>query len=116
MDAKTIHALLLAEGTRVNLPKYYTRDLTFHDLEELEASGMQHFLWCLRTCGTHLINLDPSVRRLGDASAYTLAYACASFGDDEILWYVFTDGALVPVSKERALRLADQACPKGART
>lgn len=116
MTAETIHALLLAESARVALPEAFHRDVTVHDLRELQETETQEFIWVLRTCGSHLIRLDklqPS-ERVPTFRAITPSHwlECISgLGDPKMLYYHFTGHHLRPVTLEHARRITSGLPP-----
>lgn len=106
MTATEIHAILLAEAGRVNLPEYYTADLTKHDLNCLTETGSQHFIYVLRTCGTFLIPLDKGKQEYSFPSAFSFVSAIGRYSDDVMLWYHFHNGQLEPITREQAIELS----------
>jgi hypothetical protein len=101
--ADEIHAILLSEAARVNLPEAYQRDLTFHDLNDLHESQTKHFIYVLRTSGTHIIRLDQGRQQ------YSVVSAIATFGDAAMHWYQFHAGRLEEITVDQAKRLASLA-------
>ena len=67
---------MVREAIKRGLPKFYVRDLVFHDVNDLrdEIPKDGKFYWCIRTCGTFLSQYD-SVYRLSGRS------------DDQWAWF-----------------------------
>jgi hypothetical protein len=105
MKASEIHAILMAESNRAELPTAYRNDVIVHDLTTLETTGSQHFLWVLRESGSHLITLDvPLEGARVTAASYLLAVGRA-YASQPHLYYHF-DGGLSPVSYAEAEQIA----------
>jgi hypothetical protein len=106
LSPDAIHAILTAEAARVQLPKFYIRDLTFHDLNDLHESGTKHFVYVLRECGTHIVRLDQGREQ------YACVTAIAGMANPESMhWYEFRNSELREISMEDAKRLASQSVP-----
>ena len=108
MTPQNIHAILSAESVRTGLPQFYKNDVVVHDLNQLIESPTEDFIWVLRTCGSHLVDLTIP-RKFG--SAYNLVTAIGSSFDGHV-WYHFKDGILTEITFEEAKKLATMATPK----
>lgn len=108
MTAADIHAVLMAEAAKKQLPKSYQRDLTVHDLNELAAYGTQFFIWVLRTNGTFIVPLDHITPTRGNWPHHVMKAIC-SFGDTEMYYYIFRNGKLHPTTGDLALQAATEA-------
>jgi len=58
MKVEQVHAMLLAESDKRQLPKHYKNDVLVHDLSQLSEDYGEgecgRFLWMLRTNGSHM--------------------------------------------------------------
>lgn len=123
MTPESIHALLLAESDRVQLPQHWKTDVTVRDLEELAETGSQRFIWVLRTCGSHLVRMDdqqtaeqvPAWRYKMLPSSFLDAIA-RTFSDDGKLYYHFDGSRLEPVTLDRAREITCTREPEPAAT
>ena len=56
--------MIKAESKRLGLPKFYTEDLTKHDLNILRSKDSEKsFVWVVRECGTHLWFYKPDAKQ-----------------------------------------------------
>jgi hypothetical protein len=108
MQPNEIHALLIAEGARTNLPECYKRDLEVHDLAQLTERESQNFIWVLRTCGTHIFELDNFKNAPGNRPT-DLVKCVGRFGDSAIQYYHFSNGVLTAVTYDKAFAIAESA-------
>jgi hypothetical protein len=103
MTAYEIHALLMAECIRQELPKYYKDDVIVHDLNILLINGTKRFVWMIRESGSHLVPLDPVDRNYARAILKTYQ------GYTDAKWYVFDNGALASITYDGAKNLIEGA-------
>lgn len=109
METQQIHALLVTEGARLSLPEAYQRDLHVHDLNQLEESGTQEFIWVLRTCGTHIFELDTFKDMAGNRPSDLMSCMKQTFSDNVRHFYHYKAGALREVTYEQGCTIATEA-------
>jgi hypothetical protein len=108
LDVKLIHSLLVMEAERQHLPEIYVRDVFVHDYDQLRARGSKWFIWVLRTCGSHIIELDTDYPFAAPFAA-TYLRAIGRHADEKTLYYEYSMGCLAPRSFQQALELAAAA-------
>ena len=97
LSMRKAYYLLLEEAFKSGLPQFYKDDLLVHDRKQLEDEDFQNFLWMVRVCGTHLVNLEKR-------DAYTLAYELQHcFEEWEHQWYHYSNGTLRKVTFEEIM-------------
>jgi hypothetical protein len=115
MDHNEIHVILIAEANRRNLPEAFQKDLLVHDVNRLQETGSQDFLWVLRTCGTDLFTLDDK-QKPGEVLRNLFWQKRSQFADEQVHFYHFQDGNLSEVTFEQAQHAALEASPAPRRT
>lgn len=103
MEAYKIHDLMVKEGERLELPKAYKNDLYYHDPHDPCKSGTQHFIWVLRTNGTHIIKLD---QHAPHSEVYQLVQAIKGMDNQDMHWYEFVGGVLNKITVDDAKGVA----------
>jgi hypothetical protein len=109
MKVEQVHAMLLAESNKRQLPKHYKNDVLVHDLSQLSEDYGEgecgRFLWMLRTCGSHMWSeqnhkttfpIPPSLQQT--TSVMTTWKGSA---DDDRHWYHFDGTELKEVTPEQ---------------
>lgn len=98
MSAIKAYEAMVEEAARVGLPKFYDADLFYHDRTEVLAMKSPRFLWALRECGTHLIDLHTHNSHVAGSIMQAVGNA--------IHWYIYDSGKLRHISHDDAYRLA----------
>jgi len=91
---EAVYDAMLAEATRVGLPKTFLTDLTVHDRRFVATHPDASFVWMLYQHGTHIVTLGPR-------SATTLRLVCVGMGEVRLYWV--SPAALEAVSLDEAL-------------
>jgi hypothetical protein len=110
LAAETIYSLLAAEWEKTGWPKFYQRDLTFHDKNYLHETGTQEFIWVTRECGTHIDALDTDILVKKEEHNWpSCMVRCYRKMGSENRYYYFTEGILTEVTADQAQTVAELA-------
>ena len=115
MKINEVHALLLAESGKRELPKHYKNDVLVHDLSQLVEDYGEgecgRFMWMLRTCGSHMwTEHDQKIKNFRHDTSIMTVWKQRS--DDEWYWYHFDGAELKEVTPEQGCKIPLEAWGK----
>ena len=103
MTVEQVHALLIAESGKRELPKHYKNDVLVHDLSQLVADYGEgecgRFMWMLRTCGTHMWT-EHDHKTTFPKQTTSVMTTWKGSADDDHYWYHFDGTELKAVTPE----------------